>query len=140
MVGLFGSLTIDNQNQIFLIPANAVRASFERARAGNFARPTLGVYYLTLTKASALSHGMSDRDRGALIYSPSGKTGLAVLSGSPAERAGLRAGDIVIAVNGAEVNLDRPLSVAVGTFAKGDTVMLLVIRDGKEITVPVTLQ
>ncbi len=140
MVGLFGSLMIDNQDQVFLIPANAVRASFERARAGNFARPTLGIYYLTLTKASALSRGMSDRDRGALIYSPSGKTGLAVLSGSPAEKAGLRAGDIVIAVDGNEVNLDRPLSVALGNFAKGDTVGLLVIRDGKEITVPVTLQ
>jgi S1-C subfamily serine protease len=140
MVGLFGSLMIDNQSQVFLIPANAVRASFERARAGNFARPTLGVYYLTLTKASALSHGMSARDRGALIYSPSGKTGLAVLSGSPADKAGLRSGDIIIAVNGGEVNLDRPLSVAIGQHAKGETVTLLLIRDGKEITIPVTLE
>lgn len=140
MVGLFGEIILDNRMQVFLLPTNAVRASFERALAGNFARPSLGVYYLTLTKSSSLSHGMSARDRGALIYSPSGKTGLAVLSGSPADRAGLRIGDVVIAVNGVEVNLDRPLSVAIGALKKGETATLLLLRDGKELTVSVTLE
>ncbi|MEP7162795.1 MAG: PDZ domain-containing protein, partial [Candidatus Moraniibacteriota bacterium] len=78
-------------------------------------------------------------DRGALIYSASGKTGLAVLSGSPAEKAGLRNGDIVIAANGKEINLDHPLSVAVGKFKKGDIIELLIVNADIERTVSVAL-
>lgn len=139
MVGIFGMIRIDNKDRVFLIPSNVVRESLRLANAGKIDRPSLGVYYLTLTKASAIASGM-DRDRGALIYSPSGTTGLAVLSGSAAERAGLRVGDIVIAVGGKEINLDNPLSVAIGRLAKGERTDLLVIRGGREITVPVTLK
>ncbi|MEI6650121.1 MAG: PDZ domain-containing protein, partial [Candidatus Moraniibacteriota bacterium] len=103
------------------------------------ARPILGLYYKTLTKASAIAGGNGSRDRGALVYSLSGKTGLSVLSGSPADKAGLRYGDIITTVNGTEINLDNPLSVVVGKLSKGDKADLTVVRDGKEMTVPVQL-
>ncbi|HWQ60202.1 MAG TPA: S1C family serine protease [Candidatus Fimivivens sp.] len=140
MVGLFGDTQLNGQESFFLLPSNVVRDTLRLVIDGKLSsRPTLGAYYLTLTKASAAGNGAVNRDRGALVYSPSGKTSLAVLAGSPAERAGLRYGDIVIAVNGSEINLDNPLSVAIGRLSKGDAAELLVLRNGSEITVPVQL-
>lgn len=141
MVGLFGSQTIDGKETYFLLPSNTIRDALRLATENALgSRPSFGAYYLTLTKASAFGSGAEARDRGALIYSPSGRTGLAVLSGSSAEAAGLRVGDVVAVVGGREVNLDNPLSVALGRFRKGDTVELIVVRSGKEIPVSVTLK
>ncbi|MBP9751287.1 MAG: trypsin-like peptidase domain-containing protein [Candidatus Moranbacteria bacterium] len=141
MVGLFGNQTIDGKETSFLLPSNTVRDALRLATEGALdKRPSLGAYYLTLTKASAFGSGAEARDRGALIYSPSGRTGLAVLSGSSAEEAGLRVGDVITMVGGREVNLDNPLSVALGRFRKGDMAELTVVRSGKEILVSVTLE
>jgi S1-C subfamily serine protease len=140
MVGLFGDVEIDGKDTFFLLPSNVVRDSLRLVISGKLSdRASLGVYYLTLTKASAAGNGVGARDRGALIFAPSGKTGLSVLSGLPADQAGLRYGDIVIAVNGIEINLDNPLSVAIGTFSKGELVELLVLRNGSELKIPIQL-
>lgn len=139
MVGLAGALTIDNMIHTFLIPSNAVRESFDRAVAGTLeARPVLGVYYLSLTKALSLEQGLS-RDYGALVYSSSGKTGLALILDSPAMKAGLQAGDIIAAINGEEIILDHPLPEILGSFSKGDTLELLILRGTEERKISVTL-
>lgn len=139
MVGLVGSVVMDNQTRFFLIPSNAVRESLTLAIRGELKqRPVFGASYLPITKTYALAQGLS-RDRGALIFSPGGQAGLAIIAGSPAARAGLQAGDIVIAVNGQEINLSLPLSVALGRLKQGETATLLIIRDGAERTLPVTL-
>lgn len=139
LVGIVGSARLDSQTNYFLIPANVVRQSLDVAvREGFDTRPTLGVYYVTITKVYALMHGM-DRDRGALVSTPSGKAGLVVIDGSPADQAGLKYGDIIAAVNGREVNLDNPLPALIGGFSKGDTIELFVIRDGQEQKISVQL-
>lgn len=139
MVGVVGMLTIDNVARTFLIPSNVVRESLDRVRGNALAkRPVLGVYYLPITKALALGQGLP-HDRGAFIYSPSGKTGLALIADSPAMKAGLQAGDIIAAVNGKEINLDTPLPKALASFNTGDTIELLIIRKGEELKVTVAL-
>ncbi len=139
MVGLVGSAVMDNETRSFVIPSNAVRDSLTLAIRNELGtRPVLGAYYLPITKVYALSEGLV-RDRGALIYSPGGQSGLAVIAGSPAARAGLQAGDIVIAVNGDEINLARPLSVALGKLKKGTMATLLVVRNGEERSLPISL-
>jgi S1-C subfamily serine protease len=141
LVGLVGSSRLDNQTSYFLLPANVVRQSFERFSQGTLTeRPVFGAYYTTITTAYALSHHLS-RDRGALIDAPQvgDRPGAAVLAGSPAEKSGLKLGDIVIAVNKKEINLDYPLSNAIGSFSPGNAIDLLVIRDGREIHVSAKL-
>lgn len=139
MVGLIGALTIDNSVKTFLIPSNVVRKSLESFVNGALAkRPTLGAYYLPITKTLALEKELA-RDRGALIYSPSGKTGLAIIADSPAMRAGLRVNDIVVAVNGKEIDLDNTLPELIAGFNMGDTIELTILRDGKEQKVSVNL-
>lgn len=139
MVGIVGTLMINNAPQSFVIPSNVVRDALNRLINGTLEqRPTLGAYYLTITKALALGRGLS-RDRGALIYSRSGSTGLALIADSPAMKAGLLAGDIIISVNGTEVNLDNPLSELIARFTTGDTITLVILRSGEEKTLSVKL-
>jgi len=139
LVGIVGNAPKDGGFKSFLLPVSAVRESLDREVHETLSkRPILGVSYLSITKAYAIANSI-DRDRGALITTPSGKEGLAILSGSPAEKAGLRIGDIVIAVDGAEINLDNPLSVAIGRLETGSSVTLHIIRSGKEQDISVVL-
>lgn len=138
LAGIVGERRVDTITIPFLIPANTVRESLNRLIAGHMERPKVGLTYLSITPNLQMTLGLG-RDRGALVYSLSGRTGLAVLAGSPAARAGLQFGDMIIAVNGAEINLDLPLSVALGRYASGETVQLLVIRDGVEREIVLSL-
>lgn len=139
MVGMVGTLTIDNEAQAFLIPSNVVRDALNHVISGTLdKRPTLGIYYLPITKALALGRGLS-RDRGALIYSRSGSTGLAIIADSPALKAGLLAGDIIVSLNGTEVNLDNPLPEMLSRFNTGDIIELLIMRGQEAKTVTVKL-
>ncbi len=138
MLGIVGSLSIDNVTQIFILPSNAVRRSLEFVLSESGSkRPVFGAYYIPLTQAYALQYGLN-RTEGALIYSPSGRTGLALISGKAAERSGLQANDIIVSVNAEAVTLANPLSVLLSEFKPGDTVTLSVERAGSVRDVSVT--
>jgi len=66
-------------------------------------------------------------------------SGRGILPGSPAEKAGLRSGDIVIALDGKAINGPEELIVSVRSKNVGDVVTLTYNRDGVEKTVSVTL-
>jgi len=137
--GIMGSAVIDNQKHFFQIPSSVIRKSMELAIKGELnARPTFGAYYLPITREHALANDLA-RDRGALIFSSSGKQSLAIIAGSPAEKSGLRINDIIIAINNQEVNLDNPLSNLLSQYKKGDEIELLIIREGKEMKIKVGL-
>ncbi|MDD2766491.1 MAG: S1C family serine protease [Candidatus Moranbacteria bacterium] len=139
MIGLVGSLTIDNTLHTFLIPANIVRDALNRAIAQTLTkRPVFGVYYLSITKTLALTMHL-DRTEGALVYSPSGKTGLALLSNSSAMRAGLQFGDIILSIDGTNISPHNPLSVALSHYSIGDTILLRVLHNGEEKTISIQL-
>lgn len=138
LAGIYGTKKIDGVTHAFLLPASALRESLNRVLEGKAQRPLVGIYYLTVTPAVQQVLGLST-DRGALIYSPSERTGLSLLAGSPAARAGLQFGDIITAVNGAEINLDLPLSVALGRLPTTGSVTLEILRDGVKREVLLTL-
>jgi putative serine protease PepD len=62
-----------------------------------------------------------------------------ILPGSPAEKAGLRAGDVVIALDGQSINSPEELIVAVRSRNVGDLVRVTYVRNGSEKTVSLTL-
>jgi putative serine protease PepD len=66
-------------------------------------------------------------------------SGRGVLPGSPAEKAGLRGGDIVIAFDGKSINSPEELIVSVRSKNVGDVVSLTYKRNGSERTVSITL-
>lgn len=98
-------------------------------------RPFLGVRYFDLSRAL----GTGAPGRGALLVaSADGKTP-AVARKSPAETAGLLAGDVIVAVNGEEVSAKNALADMIAEYVPGDTVTLTVSRDGNDLRLPVTL-
>jgi S1-C subfamily serine protease len=139
MIGIVGMLNINGQDQYFQIPSNIVKNSVNLVLQNNLdSRPTLGAYYISVTKEYALTNNLG-RDRGALIYSPSGKQGLAVISGSAAEKAGLQINDIITAVGSQEINLDNSLANLIAQYKKGDIVELTVDRGGQEMKIQLQL-
>lgn len=138
-VGIIGSQEKDNITVYFQIPSNAAKKVIERAIKKELDKnPVLGIYYMPITKTSALLNNLNI-EKGAVIYSPSGQQGLAVIAGSPAQKAGLKINDIIAAINGQEINLQNNLADLLYQYKKGDEIELTILRDGQEIKTKVQL-
>ncbi len=115
----------------FAIPSNLARATMIDLKDDGVAeRGLIGLYGQTLTSrlSETLGVGVS---RGALITE--------VIGGSPAEEAGLRRGDVVVALDGEVVRSFEDLRVRVAERSPGERVVLKVLRDSEEMEVVVTL-
>jgi serine protease Do len=97
---------------------------------GKVTRGWLGVSIQPVTEEIAKSFGLKHA-RGALVSD--------VMTGSPAEKGGVRQGDIISAVNGKEIKDPRQLQLIVAEFPSGQKVELQVIRGGKTMKIPVVL-
>lgn len=115
----------------FAIPSNLVRAFIDASRAGHpFERPFIGATFLPLTSDIANAMGL-DRPTGALVQ--------AVVSGAPADEAGLREGDVVLSINGFAVENPDSLGYRLATAGFGKPAVLKVrALDGQEeeLTLP----
>ena len=97
-------------------------------------RNYLGVNFLDLELAPNF---VSKQTSGALLYSDA--LHLAVTSGSPAETAGLRGGDIIVKVEDDEINKFYTLPESLQDYLAGQAINLTVIRGEQEVVVSVTL-
>ncbi|HEY9167697.1 MAG TPA: Do family serine endopeptidase [Candidatus Kryptonia bacterium] len=116
----------------FAIPMNLVRKTAEDLISfGRVKRPMLGVQ---------LKSGIDETDAHALgLPKPEGVWVQDVIGGSPAEAAGVKAGDVILSVDGKDVNAANELQVLIAEHKPGDVVVLKIFRDGKSITKEVTL-
>jgi serine protease Do len=115
----------------FDIPADTVKAVVGQLKdRGAVTRGWIGVQIQPVTAEIADSLGMKNA-RGALVAEPQ--------SGSPAQKAGIKAGDVIVSVNGDPVNDARGLARRIASMAPGASVKLAVIRNGHEDTVNLTL-
>lgn len=139
VIGLVGFLNKNNGTEYFQIPANKIKNIIERAIKKELDQnPNLGIYYLPINKTLSLANNLAS-DKGALIYSPSGQAGLAIISGSSAQKAGLQINDIITSINGQEINLKNSLSDLLYKFKKGDSLELKILRSGQELKIPIQL-
>ncbi len=133
VIGIAGS----NQKDFFFIPSNKVKKVVDKAVKKELETSvSLGVYYIPLTKAYVLSSNLN-QESGALIFSASGQEGLAIISGSNGQRAGLKIDDTITAVNGEKVSLQNDLSDLLYKYKKGDKIELTIQRDSQETKVAV---
>lgn len=111
------------QGLSFAIPiATALHVKDELVRHGKVTRGRLGVTIQEVNQSLANSFGMSAA-RGALVSS--------VESGSPAEKAGLKPGDVVLKLDGNDIQSSVELSSRVAAMKPGSTAKLEIWRDGK---------
>jgi S1-C subfamily serine protease len=138
VVGINTAVAQGAENVGFAIPINkAARALESVNKFGKIVTPFLGVRYITITKDFAKTEKLN-RDYGALLAAREIEP--AVVPGSPAEKAGLKAGDIILELNGQRVSMEQTLASLIQNQSAGDTVTLKVFRDGKEQEVKVTLE
>jgi serine protease Do len=108
----------------FAIPSNMTRNVLEQlVHDGKVRRAMLGVGIQTVTSDLAAAMNLKEA-RGVLINS--------VESGSPGEHAGLRVGDVIVALNGSPVNDSNALRNQIASTAPGSDVALTILRDGRE--------
>ncbi len=108
----------------FAIPASIAKSVTDRLRSGQaIERGYLGVQITTLSDEQRAASDLPEGTEGALIAD--------VTEGAPGERGGLRAGDIVVKLNGRDITTSTELTRRVGEAAPGDELRLEIYREGR---------
>ncbi len=116
----------------FAVPSDqANRIIAQLKDTGEVTRGWLGVQIQSITKDIANSLDL-DSTRGALVAD--------VVKGSPAESGGIKTGDVIVDFGGTEIDKMRNLPKAVARALPGESFPVIVLRDGKSITLDITLE
>jgi serine protease Do len=115
----------------FDIPAATAKSVIAQLKdKGHVTRGWLGVQIQPVTSEVADALGLKQA-AGALVTEPQ--------SGSPAAKAGVKAGDVIVSIDGTSIKDSRELAQKIGTMSPGASVRLGVIRDGNQQAINVTL-
>jgi serine protease Do len=115
----------------FAIPAEIAAPIVDKLIKGEeILRGYLGVRIQPVTGDLSEALGIPD-NRGEFVQS--------VESGGPADKAGLKIGDVVVSVNGKDVTPDQSLSYLIANVAPGTRVPIEILRDGKKMTLNATI-
>ncbi|RPI17953.1 MAG: Do family serine endopeptidase [Ignavibacteriae bacterium] len=116
----------------FAIPANMVKSvSTDLIKTGKVNRGYIGVNIQSVDETMAKGLGL-DQAKGVLVQN--------VVKGGAGEDAGIKTGDIILSVDGKDVNAANQLQTIIGSKHPGETVKLQIFRDGKNIEKEVTLK
>lgn len=125
------SRTGGNQGIGFAVPSNLARSVMESLiKSGKVSRGFLGIALQPLSEELAKAFKI-EGNAGALVAEVTAK--------SPAEKAGVKSGDVVVEVNGKKVEGPRELQLLVAAIAPGTKVNVKLMRDGKDQSVSVEL-
>ncbi|WP_230770924.1 Do family serine endopeptidase [Sphingomonas sp. Leaf4] len=115
----------------FAIPAEQAKPIVDKLMQGqSVTRGYLGLTQQEVSEDIASALGIA-KERGALVNG--------VTPNQPAAKAGIRPGDVILSVNGKEINPQQSLTYLVGLEAPGSRVTLDILRDGRRQQLPVTL-
>ena len=138
VIGINTAYASQGNNVGFAIPINSVKGIMAGVlKDGKFERAVLGVRYQTITPLIAKEKKL---DVTAGAYVKGSNNASAVIKGSAGDKAGIKDGDIVTAVNGTKIGTAGSLGSLIGEYAVGDTVKLEVYRDKKYIELQVKLE
>ena len=130
VIGVNVAVASGAQNIGFALPINMAKESLDNFnKTGQFSRPFLGVHYRMIDQTEAVAKGWIE---GAGIVE--------VVAGSPAEKDGLKSGDIIVKVDGEKLSEKYTLAQAIAKKKVGDKLELSVWREGEEKKVTVVLK
>lgn len=130
VVGVNTAVAQDGQNIGFAIPINVIKDALKNFNStGAFNRPYLGIRFKTVTKDLAV---MNDIPEGAYVAE--------VITGSPAEKAGIEQGDIITDIDNKRLSgTNNDLAKIVSGYKVGDSLNIKVNRDGKVLSFKIAL-
>ncbi len=130
VIGVNTAVSAAGQNIGFAIPINTIKKSLDNFnKTGKFDRAYLGVSYRVIPQETALINNVP---QGAFVQS--------VIAGSPADKAGIRQGDIITKLDGDKLTVDRELAVVIAAKKTGDKLDIEVYRDGESQNLTATLE
>lgn len=140
VIAINTAVSRDGQLIGFAIPINVVKRDLDSVKAsGKIVRPYLGVRYLVITKSLAEKNKLPVQ-AGVLVQRGETVEEVAVIPGSPADKAGIVENDIITKINDEAINTDRSLIGLLSEFNPGDVVTLEVYSKGEKRDVKVTLE
>ena len=139
VIGIDTAAASSAQGIGFAIPINWARPLLAQALAGKpLSRPWMGISFVPLDAATAHNLNLAV-GAGALIGTPADSTAPAIWPNSPAAGAGLKAGDIIVSVNGQAIDQAHPLDALLLNDQVGDQLTLDILRNGQHQQVELTL-
>ena len=137
VVGVNTAVASEAQGIGFAIPISSVKGILKSIAEGKTPnRAYLGANYISVNPQVQKAYNLNV-SKGALIKNRNGK---AIISGSPAQKAGLKDGDIITKIDDIEISKNISLGSLIGEKLVGDKVKITYIRDGKESTSVATLE
>jgi serine protease Do len=116
----------------FAVPSNtASRVLSDLISSGKVSRGFVGIRPASVTPAIAQQLSLPENQKGALVEQ--------VTKGMPAEKAGIRAGDVIVSIDGVDIKSDSAMRRAIGETKPGTTVTIRILREGKSLDYPVTV-
>ena len=139
VIGINTAVARSAQGIGFAIPINIARPIMRQAVAGKtLARPYIGIRFLPVDAQLAGERKLSI-DYGALLEREQGSDQPAVVPDSPADRAGVREGDLLTAIDGQRIDANHTVEDLLSLHEPGDTVTLDLLRDGKTMRLELIL-
>ena len=137
VVGVNTAVASEAQGIGFAIPISSVKGILKSIAEGKTPnRAYLGANYISVNPQVQKAYNLNV-SKGALIKNRNGKS---IISGSPAQKAGLKDGDIITKIDDIEISKNISLGSLIGEKSAGDKVKITYLRDGKESTSVATLE
>jgi len=138
VIGINTAMVVGGENIGFALPINSVKKTIEQVKKkGKIGYPFLGVRYVLITKKIQKENNLPV-DYGAwIVRGARGEP--AIFPNSPADKVGLRAGDIILELNGEKITPERKLAKIIMKYSPGDKITLKILRGEEEKEIKVTL-
>lgn len=140
VVGVNVAMANGAQSIGFSLSANSVKSVVDSVKkTGKIVRPYIGVRYVPITKDLAQKNHLSV-EYGVLVGRGKDVADLAVIPGSPGDKAGIMENDIILEMDGKELTEDVDFASLIRAKSVGDMIVLKVLHKGVEKNMTVTLE
>lgn len=130
VIGINVAMARGAQNIGFAIPSNQIKKTIDQVqKTGKISLPYLGVRYIPIDGSLQKENNLAF-DYGALVLRGEKMTDLAVIPGSPADKAGIVENDIILEINGTKIDADNNLADIIARYNAGDSVILKIWHKG----------
>lgn len=140
VIGVNVAVAQGSQSIGFALPINSVKSAIISVEeSGTIVRPHLGIRYVAITPELADANYL-EVDYGILVQRGANPEDLAVIPGSPADKAGIVENDIILEIDGQKIDEDTNFAFVIRDKDIGDVITLKILSKGKEKTVQATLE